>query len=129
MTALIGVFVQCLLTGDDVQVYRGVCVGVWSSRCSPFRSISSRSSQQDARCGLGSVTVPSDFKFRMHTGNKQGGRWLMVSLLFLIIYIYAFSRRFYPKRLTVHSGYTHFVSMCVYLGIEPTTLCAANAML
>ncbi len=42
--------------------------------------------------------------------------------------IYAFSRRFYPKRLTVHSGYTFFVSMCS-LGIEPTTFCAANAML
>ncbi len=25
------------------------------------------------------------------------------------IYIYAFSRRFYPKRLTVHSGYTCFM--------------------
>ncbi len=33
---------------------------------------------------------------------------------------YAFSRRFYPKRLTVHSGYTCFISMCS-LGIEPTT--------
>lgn len=88
MTALIGVFVLCLLTGDDVQVYRRVCVGVWSSRCSPFRSISSRSSQQDARCGLESDTVPSDFKFKMHTGNKQGGRWLMVSFLFLITRYY-----------------------------------------
>ncbi len=30
------------------------------------------------------------------------------------IYIYAFIRRFYPKRLSVHSGYTFFfVSMCV----------------
>ncbi len=29
------------------------------------------------------------------------------------IYIYAFSRRFYPKRLTVHSGYTCFITMCV----------------
>ncbi len=35
-------------------------------------------------------------------------------------YIYAFSRHFYPKRLTVHSGYIFFVSMCS-LGIEPTT--------
>ncbi len=43
------------------------------------------------------------------------------------IYIYAFSRRFYPKRLTVHSGYTFFVSVCV--GIEPTTFALANAML
>ncbi len=39
-----------------------------------------------------------------------------------VAYIYAFSRRFYPKRLTVHSGYTFF--FCQYmcsLGIEPTT--------
>ncbi len=36
------------------------------------------------------------------------------------IFIYAFSRHFYPKRLTVHSGYIFFVSMCS-LGIEPTT--------
>ncbi len=44
------------------------------------------------------------------------------------IYIYAFSRCFYPKRLTVHSGYTFFVCVCS-LGIEPTTFCAPNAML
>ncbi len=30
----------------------------------------------------------------------------------IYIYIYAFSRRFYPKRLTVHSGYTFFLSVC-----------------
>ncbi len=43
---------------------------------------------------------------------------------------FAFSRLFYPKRLTVHSGYTFFFYqyMCSQ-GIEPTTLCAANAML
>ncbi len=34
-------------------------------------------------------------------------RWL---LPVIYIYIYAFSRCFYPKRLTVHSGYTCFVS-------------------
>ncbi len=30
------------------------------------------------------------------------------------IYIYAFSRRFYPKRLTLHSSYSflHFISSC-----------------
>ncbi len=44
------------------------------------------------------------------------------------IYIYAFSRCFYPKRLAVHSGYNFFSSMCVPW-IEPTTFCAANAML
>ncbi len=35
------------------------------------------------------------------------------------IYIYAFSRRFYPKRLTVHSGYTCFISMCVPWKLNP----------
>ncbi len=35
------------------------------------------------------------------------------------IYIYAFSRRFYPKRLTVHSGYTCFISMCVLWESNP----------
>ncbi len=44
------------------------------------------------------------------------------------IYIYAFRRHFYPKRLTVHSGYT-FCQYACSLGIEPTTFCATNAML
>ncbi len=37
----------------------------------------------------------------------------------VIIYIYAFSRRFYPKRLTVHSGYT---CMCVPWESNPQPL-------
>ncbi len=37
----------------------------------------------------------------------------------LYIYIYAFSRRFYPKRLTVHSGYTFIVSVCVSWELNP----------
>ncbi len=39
----------------------------------------------------------------------------------LIFYIYAFSRRFYPKWLTVHSGYTVLYQYMCFLGIEPTT--------
>ncbi len=71
---------------------------------------------------------------------KLGGLWLAVCfcslagkqialkvspILFLhlssyiYIYIYAFSRRFYPKRLTVHSGYTFFISMCVPWELNP----------
>ncbi len=34
-------------------------------------------------------------------------------------YIYAFIRHFYPKRRTVHSGYTFFISMCVPLELNP----------
>ncbi len=32
----------------------------------------------------------------------------VTAVYYIYIYIYAFSRRFYPKRLTVHSGYTCF---------------------
>ncbi len=53
----------------------------------------------------------------------------MYSLQYLYIYIYAFSRRFYPKRLTVHSGYTFFLSVCVFPGNQTQNICAANAML
>ncbi len=47
----------------------------------------------------------------------------------IYIYIYAFSRHFYPKRLTVHSGYTFICQYVCSLGIEPTTFCVTNAML
>ncbi len=36
---------------------------------------------------------------------------------------------FYPKRLTVHSGYIFFLSVCVFPGNRTHNLCAANAML
>ncbi len=47
-------------------------------------------------------------------------------LIIYYIYIYAFSRDFYPKRLTVHSGYTLFVSMYVLL-VYLYTVCIFNA--
>ncbi len=38
-------------------------------------------------------------------------------------YIYAFSRRFYPKRLTLHSSYSFtFDQLLLSLGIEPMIL-------
>ncbi len=52
-----------------------------------------------------------------------------VSSVVLYIYIYAFSRRFYPKRLTVHSGYTFVLSACVFPVNRTHNLCTANAML
>ncbi len=48
---------------------------------------------------------------------------------FIYIYIYAFSRRFYPKRRTVHSGYTFVLLVCVFPGNRTHNLCSANAML
>ncbi len=39
------------------------------------------------------------------------------------IYIYAFSRRFYPKQLTLHSSYSFtFYQLLLSLGIEPMIL-------
>ncbi len=45
----------------------------------------------------------------------------------IYIYIYAFSRRFYPKRLSAFRIYMFFV--CVFPGNRTHNLCAANAML
>ncbi len=47
------------------------------------------------------------------------------TMLYIYIYIYAFSRRFYPKQLTVHSGYTFVLSVCVFPGNRTQNLCAA----
>ncbi len=45
-------------------------------------------------------------------------------------FTFTFMRHFYPKRLTVHSGYTFFLSVCVFPGNWTHDLfCAANAML
>ncbi len=44
-------------------------------------------------------------------------------LSFIYIYIYAFSRRFYPKRLTLHSSYSFYIDqLLLSLGIEPMIL-------
>ncbi len=47
------------------------------------------------------------------------------------VHIYAFSRRFYPKRFTEHLGYIYiiFFLYACSLGIEPSTFCTANATL
>ncbi len=46
---------------------------------------------------------------------SAGALWqaLCMCLNAYYIYIYAFSRRFYPQWLTEHSGYTFIVSTCV----------------
>ncbi len=47
-------------------------------------------------------------------------------------YIYAFSRHFYPKRLTVSALRLYIVNLYQYvfsLGKKPTTFCVAKAML
>ncbi len=48
---------------------------------------------------------------------------LALAYLTIYIYIYAFSRRFYPKRLTLHSSYSFtFYQLLLSLGIEPMIL-------
>ncbi len=48
----------------------------------------------------------------------------------IYIYIYAFSRRFYPKRLTLHSSYSFYIeSALAFPGNWTHDLGVANAML
>ncbi len=51
------------------------------------------------------------------------------ALYYIYIYIYEFSRRFYPKRLTVPFRIYIFLSVHVFSGNRTHNLCAANAML
>ncbi len=53
-----------------------------------------------------------------------------VSKFFMYIYIYAFSRRFYPKQLTLHSSYSFYIlSALAFPGNRTHDLGVANAML
>ncbi len=70
---------------------------------------------------LTSLQLPGTFTF-MHLADA------FIQFNFYI-YIYAFNRRFYPKQLTVHSGYTFVLSVCVFPGNRTHNLCAANATL
>ncbi len=51
--------------------------------------------------------------------NKNWHVYVYFMYYYNIIYIYAFSRCFYPMRLTVHSDYNFFVSMCVPWELNP----------
>ncbi len=83
---------------------------------------------------LATLVNPTIFK-RLAWIHWVGCLWVVVTASETIYsYIYAFSRRFCPKRLTVHSGYTFFFYQYVCsLGIEPRDsifeFCASNAML
>ncbi len=58
---------------------------------------------------------------------KQVGQFLGI---YIYIYIYAFSRRFYPKRLTLHSSDSFYIlSALAFPGNQTHDLGVANAML
>ncbi len=68
----------------------------------------------DRMCKLGVARGPNPaaeaFQRRIPASPKsQLRREFVAEEKKFYIYIYAFGRRFYPKRLTVHSGYTCFV--------------------
>ncbi len=53
-----------------------------------------------------------------------------INTRYIYIYIYAFSRRFYPKRLTLHSSYSFYIlSSLAFPGNRTHDLGVANAML
>ncbi len=70
------------------------------------------------------------------TGNSEQYAFKKVNIeervivIYIYIYIYAFSRRFYPKRLTLHSSYSFYIeSALAFPGNRTHDLGVANAML
>ncbi len=55
---------------------------------------------------------------------------VVFDIIFTFIDIYAFSRCFYPKRLTVHSGYTFYCQYVSYvtMGIKTSHKCQLKKM-
>ncbi len=71
-------------------------------------------------------------KRRVHTRRLRFGSVLLSRFTntFTFIYIYAFSRRFYPKRLTLHSSYSFYIlSALAFPGNRTHDLGIAGAML
>ncbi len=72
-------------------------------------------------CGVES-SGPSFFRddWWVWTGASHGGG----GSIYIYIYIYAFSRRFYPKRLSLYSSYSFYIfyQVLLSLGIEPMIL-------
>ncbi len=62
---------------------------------------------------------------------KQIMHWGVGTIRYIYIYIYAFSRRFYPKRLTLHSSYSFYIFLeaLAFPGNRTHDLSVANAML
>ncbi len=51
-------------------------------------------------------------------------------IIYIYIYIYAFSRRFYPKRLTLHSSYNFYIlSALAFPGNRTHDIGVASTML
>ncbi len=75
------------------------------------------------------VTGGDDVATRKYksTCGEGGGSFLLFSTFTFYIYIYAFSRRFYPKWLTVNSGYTFF---CQYICVPwESNVCTSYLLL
>ncbi len=81
------------------------------------------------------VTFRLDFKVLLliyNSLNGLGPKYIadMLTEYNIYIYIYAFSRRFYPKRLTLHSSYSfHILSTLAFPGNRTHDLGIASAML
>ncbi len=64
------------------------------------------------------------------SSSSEHGKCTFIRLIYIYIYIYAFSRRFYPKRLTLHSSDSFYIwSALAFPGNRTHDLGVANAML
>ncbi len=83
-----------------------LCIKHGSKRNDDSVSVEELDRSAETQLNTSGVTLNTDLEPKTHQKLIRRG------IYSIYIYIYAFSRRFYPKRLTVHSGYTFVLSVC-----------------
>ncbi len=130
---------EALFQGSSLGLDPSVCVTSRSERVvsswaeGPWKSVSyfRRQLTNYSAAFLSAFTHPCEREFMTRTCSEQVDHNLVsyTSTPFICgtcgwqnIRMITFIRRFYPKRLTVHSGYACFVSMCVPWESNPQPL-------
>ncbi len=115
---------SCLRTAARRAYDHSRACGFWNQCCWTWSAV-----RQDMNCKSHPRVIwrTVTFAFAVLAYSSRKPIWDKSKTKKIIIYIYAFSRHFYPKQQCIQA--IHFLSVGVFPGNRTHNLCAANAML
>ncbi len=121
----------------DSETETWECVGTWKWWCQFSVRLKNVLNKMRERAKQGnnsrkSSSLPSGFsqQFRLHLHWQKDIDRLIETVCLRLWLTFTFSRRFYPKRLTLHSSYSFYIlSALAFPGNRTHDLGVANAML